>query len=126
MSLEKSVEYALPGTGKIVDFSGSWYNELKSHMTIEQSDSVLKGIYESAVSSLGTTTKGSLLGYVDGDLISFVVHWDEVQAITAWVGQLESVDSTYKLKTLWQMTNQVSDGEEWSSIAAGADVFIKQ
>jgi heme-degrading monooxygenase HmoA len=37
----------------------------------------------------GNSTKGDLQGYADGDLIAFVVHWRDFQAITTWVGQLD-------------------------------------
>jgi hypothetical protein len=122
---EKVLSRALGGTGPFIDFSGTWMNELGSQMTISQTNDVVQGTYQSAVSSGGSQTSGSLLGYVDGDLISFVVHWDQFQAITAWVGQLEAAN-TQQLNTLWQMTSQVAPGEEWASINAGADHFTKQ
>jgi hypothetical protein len=122
---EKVLRRAAAGTGSFVDFSGIWINELGSQMTISQSDDVVHGTYQSAVSSGSSQTSGSLLGYVDGNLISFVVHWDQFQAITAWVGQLEPANPQ-QLNTLWQMTSQVAPGEEWASINAGADNFTKQ
>jgi hypothetical protein len=122
---EKVLTRALAGTGQFVDFSGTWINELGSQMTISQANDVVHGTYQSAVSSGGGQTSGSLLGYVDGDLVSFVVHWDQFQAITAWVGQLEAANPQ-QLNTLWQMTSQVAPGEEWASINAGADSFEKQ
>jgi hypothetical protein len=79
----------------------------------------------SAVSEGGTSATGVLSGFVDGDLISFVVHWDDFQAITAWVGQLAPKAPTQTIHTLWQMTTQVPAGEEWASINAGADVFVR-
>jgi hypothetical protein len=30
------------------------------------------------------------------------------------------------IDTLWQMTKQVAAGDEWSSINAGADEFVRQ
>ncbi len=83
MLQEKAVTRAAKGTGKPIDFSGTWKNELGSVATFVQNGDVLSGKYESAVSDNGTKTTGALQGYVDGDLISFVVHWDEFQAITA-------------------------------------------
>ena len=78
------------------------------------------------VSSSNTKTVGDLLGYVDGDLISFVVHWRDFQAITAWVGQLDPTAKKQTIKTLWQMTKQVASGEEWASINAGSDTFMRK
>jgi hypothetical protein len=123
MIQEKALARAIAGTGDTVDFSGIWKNELQSTVTLEQEDGVLSGTYESAVSSDHKQTKGELQGYVDGTLISFVVHWCEFQAITAWVGQLDP--KTGQINTLWQMTKQVDAGDEWASINAGADYFTR-
>lgn len=122
-------EFALarkaPGTGKAVDFSGIWKNDLGSTMTLSQTKDVLAGTYKSAVSAGGTPTTGSLQGYVDGDLIAFAVHWDQFQAITTWVGQLDPKNPK-RMITLWQMVSQVAAGDEWHSINAGTDTFTKQ
>lgn len=105
-------------------FLEPWVNELESTMTIAQTKDVLSGSYKSAVSAGGTQATGNLQSYVDGDLIAFIVHWNEFQAITAWVGQLEP-KNTKQLNTLWQMTSQVTAGEEWASINSGADYFTR-
>ena len=123
---EKSLGRALAGTGTSVDFTGVWVNELKSVATITQLNGALSGTYVSQVSSTGGTTTGDLVGYVDGDLISFVVHWRDFQAITAWVGQMVPNQAPDTINTLWQMTKQVAVGEEWASINAGADSFVRQ
>jgi hypothetical protein len=123
MKAELAARRAAPGTGTTVDFSGKWVNELKSTMVLQQNGDQLDGKYTSAKSLDGSVASGALRGYVDGDLISFVVHWDEFQSITAWVGQLEKDGRT--IETLWQMTKQVALGEEWASVNAGADTFTR-
>lgn len=125
MQQEMALGRALVGTGPSVDFSGTWKNELTSEMVLVQANETLSGTYESAVSSGGGKTVGDLQGYVDGDLISFIVHWRDFQAITSWVGQLEPGAPQETIKTLWQMTKQVGAGEEWSSINAGSDSFTR-
>ena len=125
MSHERALARALKGTGVAIDFTGPWNNELKSKVHFVQTGSVLAGTYESHVSSTGGTTIGDLLGYVDGDLISFVVHWRDFQAITAWVGQLQPDAQVETINTLWQMTKQVAAGDEWASISAGTDTFTR-
>ena len=123
---EKALARAKPGTGNPFDFSGIWKNELKSTMTItQQSAGIVNGIYVSAVSDTDKTTTGDLTGYTNGTLISFVVHWREFQAITAWVGQIVPHSSPAEINTLWQMTKAVEKGDEWASINAGADTFIR-
>jgi len=123
--LEQTLKYAKAGTGPSIDFSGSWKNELGSTMQLAQQGNELTGTYKSKVSSGGGTTIGDLRGYVDGDLISFVVHWRDFQAITSWVGQSEPNTGDKRINTLWQMTKQVAAGDEWASINAGADEFVK-
>ena len=102
MLLERSVMRAAEGTGGPVDFSGDWKNELGSVATFVQKGDTLSGKYVSAVSEGGTSASGVLSGLVDGDLISFVVHWDDFQAITAWVGQLAPKAPTQTIHTPWQ------------------------
>lgn len=126
MKHENAIGRAKAGTGSAVDFSGTWVNELGSTMTLSQSGDKLTGKYTSKVSATDSTTSGPLQGYVDGDLISFVVHWSDFQAITTWVGQLNPKAATPQIDTLWQMTKQVANGEEWQSINAGADYFTRQ
>jgi hypothetical protein len=126
MLQEKALERALAGTGTAVDFSGTWINELGSSVILTQKGDVLTGTYNSAVSADEHSTLGHLQGYVDGGLISFVVHWDEFQAITAWVGELDPKAAKQTINTLWQMTKKVPSGDEWASINAGADYFTRK
>ena len=131
MQHENALTAAKKGTGLAVDFAGTWTNELGSTAHFKQDGSSLSGSYESAVSSGGTKTTGDLVGHVDGDLVAFTVHWREFQAITSWVGQLVpkaaagTQDAKAKMKTLWQMTKQVAEGDEWASINAGSDLFTR-
>jgi hypothetical protein len=125
MTHEASLKRALPGSGSTIDFSGDWVNELTSRMSISQTNDKLTGTYESAVSGGSSSTIGDVQGYVDGDLISFIVHWRDFQAITAWVGQLDPKAAKQTINTLWQMTKQVTSGEEWASINTGADYFTR-
>jgi hypothetical protein len=123
---EKALARAKAGTGKSVDFSGPWANEHGSKMTLtQQANGSLSGDYVSAVSGGGGSTSGVLSGYVDGTLVAFVVHWNDFQAITAWVGQLVPGAAPATINTLWQMAKAVESGDEWESINAGADVFIR-
>lgn len=125
-NLEGALNRAKSGTGAFVDFAGDWKNQLGSIMHLVQANDALEGTYTSTVSGTGGTTIGDLQGYVDGDLISVVVHWRDFQAITSWVGQCALGSSNKSIKTLWQMTKQVDAGEEWASINAGSDIFTRQ
>ena len=123
MKLENSLGRTLAGTGPATDFSGTWKNELTSQMTLAQNGDKVAGTYESAVSGSHGKTTGDLVGYADGSLLSFVVHWRDFQAITTWVGELDAAGTA--LNTLWQMVKRVDPGDEWASINAGADKFTR-
>src|SRR5579864_8906572 len=87
-------------------FAGVWKNEYKSTMTLTVTGNMLSGAYTSKVSGANKETRGTLTGYTNGDLISFVVRWDESASITAWVGHLVVEDGTEAIETLWQLTTQ--------------------
>lgn len=126
MKHEYTLARVRPGSGSIGNVSGQWQNELGSTVTFVQNGSILTGTYESAVSGGGSATSGQVQGYVTEGLISFIVLWDSVAAITAWVGQIQpSATSMPSFDTLWQMTQQVGPGEEWAAINAGADTFVR-
>ena len=124
MRIESSLGRATAGTGPATDFSGTWENELGSKMTLTQSGDGISGVFDSAVSGGHARTIGDLVGFVDGALLSVIVHWRDFQAITAWVGQVGPAGDT--LSMLWQMVKQVDPGDEWASINAGADQFVKK
>lgn len=108
------------------DFSGKWGNQLSSTMALTVNGSLVTGVYESAVSGGGGSIKGDLTGFVNGDLISFVVKWPSA-SITAWVGQLISEGGREVIVTLWHMTTNTPESEEptgiWKSVYAGTDRF---
>jgi Avidin family len=122
---ENALARAVAGTGASYGFAGTWKNELGSQVVLTQTNDKLAGTYKSAVSGGGTSTTGDLQGYVDGDLIAFIVHWRSFQAITAWVGQVVPKAEPAQILTLWQMTQQVAVGDEWQSINAGTDRFTR-
>ncbi len=124
LTLFSTVVHASP---KLV---GKWKNELKSTMTIKtlSGDGTFNGVYESAVSASHKKVKGSLIGSVAGDSISFVVNWEPTFAsVTAWSGKL-MVDKkrVAHIYTLWLLSHGVDDPKDaWQSIVAGSDTFRK-
>ncbi|KMW73569.1 hypothetical protein TI10_08330 [Photorhabdus luminescens subsp. luminescens] len=124
------------------DISGKWANELGSTIEIKQQNksSFFTGEYISAVSAGGDSTRGSITGTICGNLIVFLVNWDEYAAITSWVGQID-INSPFivttepttaknsfpeKITTLWMMTSRPEYiKDEWASINSGTDTFHK-
>lgn len=108
-----------------VDFAGTWKNQMGSTMTLVVNGQSVAGEYTSTDSSSGAQAKGRLVGSIDGDLIAFVVNWDDYFSLTAWNGQL--VGDT--LKTLWLLVKDIPDTNEqqklWQSTNIGADQFTR-
>lgn len=100
--------------------AGSWENELGSVARFIQEDNVLSGTYYSSVSEGSDAATGTIQGYVNGNVISFVVTWTNFAAITAWVG---TCTDSAQITTLWQMVSVTDSADEWQSINAGADTF---
>ena len=122
---------AAPTAGRAtVNFAGLWKNDLESMMTLAVDGQKVSGRYASPVSTGGPPVEGDIVGYVDGDLISFVVNWDGPASLTAWTGQLLNDDTDHpSIKTLWHLVMNVADDHEdnglWKSTFTGADVFTR-
>ena len=104
-----------------------WENELQSWVQFVVNGDALSGHYHSAVGlNGGPVDSDDLSGYMNGELIAFVVRWPDA-AITAWVGRYELKSGVETIETLWQMTlmNQSANGAYWDSIMAGSDVFTR-
>ena len=95
-------------------------------MTLSVTGSEVRGTYESPVSSTGGPVTGALVGFVNGDRISFVVNWP-TGSLTAWVGHLAVHDGKETIDTLWQMVRGAADthdaDEAWQATLSGTDVF---
>lgn len=113
-----------------VDFSGRWNNQLNSEMDLTITGQKVSGRYKSIVSSSGASVEGDIAGYVDRDLIAFVVNWDTTASLTAWTGQMVNEGGQVSIPTLWHLVMDIADGPQedeglWQSTVAGADTFVR-
>jgi hypothetical protein len=82
---EKALTHTLDATKEPPpDFSGRWVNQLSSTMQLTVAGIRVSGIYESAVSGGGGSIRGDLVGFVNGDLIAFVVTWPTAASRPGW------------------------------------------
>lgn len=127
-ALEHALGAAAAGAAAAAPVGGAkWTNELNSWVQFVVNGNSLSGHYHSAVGlNGGPVDSDDLLGFINGDLISWVVRWPSA-AITAWVGRYEVKNHVETLETLWQMTvmNETSTGDYWDSILAGSDTFTR-
>jgi len=112
-----------------VDFTRTWKNELGSEMTVVQTDQALVGKYVSPASGTNQTVEGPLVGWVDGQVISFTVNWTTLPSITTWAGHLVKGDRKDAIETLWQLALTMANPDDpldlWESVFAGADRFTR-
>jgi hypothetical protein len=98
----------------------TWINELQSEMTVTiDASGAMSGSYTSAV-GCGAGKSRALLGFCNGDAVSFAVSWQECGATTAWNGTY--VDGT--LTTLWQLPQ--ARKPSWDSMLIGTNTFTQK
>jgi len=110
---------------------GRWYNQMGSYMDLKLAGNEIAtgSSYTTKTSSGGgSVTSKKMCGYVDGDLISFLVLWPGGSQ-TAWTGQLVDDDANPRIKTLWHLVTEIPDVDEptklWMSTFTGADEFAR-
>ena len=124
-SISKPVSTPAP----TVNFDGTWKNELSSDMTIKVTSGQVTGKYRTGVGAPGPTEEFELVGFAVGDQISFTVNFGKYGSLTSWVGQLTTEDGVEVIKTIWLLSENVSDPDEpkklWGSVLTGYDNFVR-
>ena len=110
-------------------FDGVWKNQLGSSMDLKIDGANVTGIYTSKKSLKKDAREaiGDIVGFVDDDIISLVVKWRGVSAMTSWVGQIVTQNKKDSLSTLWHLISNTPEEQEedlaWAAILTGADIF---
>ena len=108
-------------------FSGVWVNDRGSHVTFENEDGLLSGLYQTNVGQPDKSRKFPLTGFAQGDQITFTVNFKGYGSMTSWTGQLTDDGHGPYIRTLWHLTRDVEDQREpddlWKSITSGASDF---
>jgi len=117
-----------------MNLNGKWVNQLQSNVTlIAEEDGQLKGHYETAVSSTGsslppTPIMGTWQKTDEGVLFGFTAQWKFKQdgetkySTTSWsgVGRDSFPDS---LVTTWVLTSFLEPSQSWKSVTINKDTF---
>lgn len=113
--------------GVVSLFDGTWQNERGSEVTFSVSEGELSGLYHTNVGQPDKSQAFPIIGFVEGDQITFTVNFDTYGSMTSWTGQLSKDETGPYIRTLWHLTRDVPDAEEdadlWKSITAGASTF---
>ncbi|RKQ69382.1 avidin family protein [Litorimonas taeanensis] len=108
-------------------FSGQWVNDRNSAVTFTEKDGLLSGFYQTALGQPDKSKQFPLTGFVEGDQITFTVNFKGYGSLTSWTGQMSEDDKGVYIRTLWNLTRDVSDDKEdddlWNSITSGASDF---
>lgn len=109
-----------------MDFSGRWANQRNSVLTLSQNGPSISGTFDSGVSD-GGKVEVAVIGWAEGDRISFTARYEKFGTVVAWVGQAVDEPGKPKLMTQWLHAVDIKDGDEhqslWTSTRVGSDIF---
>jgi hypothetical protein len=112
-----------------VSFTGTWKNDLGSQMRLAVKKGRVTGTYETHVGAPKTGEKFPITGFVNGDLIAFVVSWNKYGSMTSWVGQhtIDPNGANERIETSWHLVKNVEEAVEgpnlWGSCLTGHNTF---
>ena len=115
--------------------AGIWENEHGSIMEIAVEDGRIEGLYTSHTGESGTyrvvgladpepNAKSQTFAFVvcwrplDGHAVDSGGHW-----VSAFVGQLQSIDGEETLTTTWLLTKPTLPEENWTSMLVDKSIF---
>lgn len=105
--------------------AGVYRNERGSLLHLEVAGRRLTGSFRSAVGNVPSERRFGVVGVANGDVVGFVVDFDQAGSVGTWSGQLRDDE----LVLLWHLSRDVQDADEkmglWSSVLTGSDVFIR-
>lgn len=110
------------------ELDGLWVNEAGSAVELSvDDDGSLSGHYQTELGQPDADSQFALSGWAQGDVVAFSVSFTGFGSITSWSGQLAEDDKGDFIRTLWQHTRDIAEGDEaedlWRSITAGAATF---
>lgn len=113
-----------------IDLNGSWHNGYGSDMNLEVDDSgVVRGKFRTAVGRAETKTLWQnrwfdVIGFVNGDLLSFVVNFDSPGAMLVANGRLVRSETegapVHCIETISLNRFNLPDEDSWKSVTTNA------
>ena len=110
--------------------SGRWRSRLGSTMELTvDSAHRIEGTFHTAVGSLDPTRPYPVVGFAEGDAISFSVDFGRHGSVAAWAGFHVEDDNGERLITHWHLTRPVphppGEVDLWGALLAGSDEFAR-
>lgn len=109
--------------------AGRWRNRLGSTMALEvDDDHRISGDFHPGVGIGNPADACRIVGFVEGDAISFCVDFGNRGSVATWTGHHVTDDQHgERLVTLWHLAQPVDDPhselDTWRAILAGGDEF---
>lgn len=90
--------------------NGVWTNDGGSELYLSVDGSRISGYYITAAKRPEPGKKHPIAGTRNGDLIGFVVSWEDANSLTSWCGRY-TVDKTERecIKTVWHLGRLFED-----------------
>jgi len=117
----------------IAALKGVWENEIGSSLTITDlaEDGSFKGHYHTVVGKTEKDQQFKVVGFFSENaqcahsfLISFIVNWGEVHALTTWNGYVKFEGGKIILATTFLHTKSTKEVNFWDGITTGSNVFV--
>lgn len=102
-------------------FQGIWKDEHGSMMVLTQRQNSIQGHYETAFKQDGELEQFELRGFVNNDLICFIVDFGKHESLASWVGQLTTDEFDEEvIRTAWLLSQNLIDPSNPNSIKGAA------
>lgn len=102
-------------------FHGIWKDEHGSTMVLNQRANSLQGHYETAFNPNGEREQFELSGFVNNDLVCFIVDFGQHESLASWVGQLATDEFEEEvIRSAWLLGQNLIDPKNPNSIKGAA------
>jgi hypothetical protein len=112
------------------DVTGQWRNSLGSTMELTaDGHHRIDGTFRTGVGVPDKDSGFHVVGFAEGDAVSFCVDFGAVGSVAAWAGHHIVDGDEERLVALWHLARpaRADDGETdaWAALLAGGDEFIR-
>lgn len=106
------------------EFNGEWSSDLGSTIKLMISaDGSVNGKYKAAAGFPYVDKDFPLVGFANGDLLSFTVSFGKHGLVTSWAGQLTREFNRAVIKTMWLLAKIVPNPDDstnlWGAVLTG-------
>lgn len=109
--------------------AGRWRNRRGSEMELSIGDNhEIHGTFHAQVGAVDPRMNFHVVGYVEGEAISFCVDFGRRGSVASWSGHHVNDEHGDRLITLWHLARPVPDTgrtDLYNAMLAGSDEFIR-